>query len=157
MQVPSDYSEMLSELSAAGVEFLVVGAFAVAHHSQPRFTKDIDIWVNPTPDNAVRVYYALARFGAPMEGITVDDFCDPDAVLQIGVSPVRIDILMSMGGIGFADANSRSTSASFGGVDARVPCIADMIVAKRAAGRPHDLRDIEWLESALAIALGDGD
>ena len=156
MQVPSDYGEMLSELSAAEVEYMVVGAFAVAHHAQPRFTKNIDIWVNPTPANAARVFRALARFGAPLEAMTVEDFCEPLNVFQVGVSPVRIDVLMSMGGIDFAQAMERSTEASFGGVIARVPCIQDMIVAKRAAGRPHDLRDVQWLELALSMSKEGG-
>ncbi len=148
MPIASDYKDMLSALSEAKAEFLVVGAYAVIAHTVPRYTKDIDIWVNPTAENAARVFAALADFGAPLEGISAEDFTDKGAYFQIGVEPVRIDLLMSMGGLEFDRVWARRHPFDFDGIAAHVPCLDDVIAAKRAAGRPQDLLDIEWLERA---------
>ena len=86
-----DFFEMLAALSAAGVEFLIVGAYAMAAYGLPRATGDIDIWVRPTRDNAERVMHAVRTFGAPLLGLTVEDLLRPDTVFQIGVAPRRID------------------------------------------------------------------
>ena len=99
-----DYQDMLSALSEEGAEFLVIGAYALAAHGNPRATADIDIWVKPSPDNAERVYRALQRFGAPMEQITLGDLSTEDIVFQIGIKPRRIDILTSASGIEFDEA-----------------------------------------------------
>lgn len=81
---------------AAEVRFLVVGAYAVIHYAELRYTKDLDVWVDPTPDNAMRVYKALASFGAPLQGVTRENFMDPGLVFQIGVEPSRVGVLMGL-------------------------------------------------------------
>jgi uncharacterized protein (DUF1330 family) len=98
--IPDDFRDLLVELVDAGARFLVVGGYAVAVHGHPRATKDIAVWVEPTRDNARRVYAALARFGAPIHQfeIAVEDFEQYDGVLQLGIAPVRIDILTRIGG-----------------------------------------------------------
>ncbi|TPW12502.1 MAG: hypothetical protein FD129_1450, partial [bacterium] len=105
-----DYLDILSELSAAGAEFLVVGAYALAIHGLPRATGDIDIWVNPSPENARRTWSALVRFNAPLHDLVETDFSTQGLIFQIGVAPRRIDILTSIEGVGFAEAWADRTS-----------------------------------------------
>lgn len=144
-----DFAEILSELSAAGVEYIVVGAFAVAAHGNPRATGDIDIWVRPTRENAARVLQALRAFGAPLFGLSIDDLVDEQTVFQIGVAPVRIDILAGIDGVTFEDAWPRRVSAMLGSSKAPVLSLIDLAANKRAAGRPKDLVDLAWIEKAL--------
>ena len=140
-----DFEALLEELIAADARFLVVGAYALAHHARPRATGDLDLLVEPTPENAARVHRALLAFGAPVSDLTVDELSKPDLVFQIGVEPRRIDILTSLTGVRFDDAwesRARGTlgrvSCSFLGRDA-------LIRNKRALGRPRDLADLEAL------------
>ena len=92
-----DFRDLFSAFNDADVRYLVVGAYAVIHYTEPRYTKDLDIWVEPSQDNAVRVYRSLASFGAPMDNLGVDDLSNPDVVFQIGIEPNRIDTLMGLG------------------------------------------------------------
>lgn len=143
-----DFVEMLSGLSAAGVEFLVVGAHALAAHGIPRATGDLDIWIRPTRENAERAHAALARFGAPLESLTVEDLTEADVVFQIGVPPARIDILTSITAVTFDEARPHRLMAHVApGLE--VPFLGrdDLIKNKRAAGRPKDLGDVAWLEA----------
>lgn len=140
-----DFVEMLSALCAAGAEFLVVGAHALAAHGAPRATGDLDIWVRPTPANADRVLEALRSFGAPLVDLTRDDLTRPDTVFQIGLPPSRIDVLSGISGVAFDDAWRNRVDIVIG--DLTVPVIGrdDFIVNKRAAGRPKDLSDLTLL------------
>lgn len=142
-----DYVEMLNELSAAGAEFLVIGAHALAAHGYLRATKDLDIWVRPTPENARRVWNALVKFGAPLQGITVDDFSTRGTIYQMGVDPDRIDIITEPAGAEFEDAWPRRITSVVDGVPYPVIGRDDLIATKRAAGRREDLVDIERLEN----------
>lgn len=148
MNVSSDFKELLSTLNAARVRYVVVGAYAVIQHTEPRFTKDLDVWVDRTRVNAVRVLSALEAFGAPTDGVSVTDFCAPDVVFQIGVAPVRVDILTSVAGVRFATAYENALRTKFDGVAIRTLSLADAIRAKRASGRPQDLLDLERLQEA---------
>src|SRR5947208_337083 len=134
-----DFAEILSELTAAGAEFIVVGAFAVAAHGNPRATGDIDIWVQPTRDNAARVLHALRAFGAPLFGLSIEDLTDEQTVFQIGVAPVRIDILAGIDGVTWEEAWPRRVLAKLGGSTVPVLSLVDLATNKRAAGRPKDL------------------
>jgi hypothetical protein len=140
-----DFAEMLRELSAAGAEFLVVGAHAVGAHVQPRATKDLDIWVHPTPENAKRVWQALIGFGAPLDELTVDDLSVAGTIYQMGYPPNRIDILTSISGVSFDEAWADRVSAEFAG--ARYPVIGKkaLIANKQAVGRHQDLGDLDLL------------
>ncbi len=144
-----DFAEILSELSAAGAEFIIVGAFAVAAHGNPRATGDIDIWVRPTLENAAKVLAALRAFGAPLFDLTAEDLVDEQTVFQIGVAPVRIDILAGIDGVTFEDAWKRRVIADLGSRKAPVLSLLDLATNKRAAGRPKDLVDLAWIELEL--------
>ncbi|MBP9199354.1 MAG: hypothetical protein KBF47_05055 [Gemmatimonadales bacterium] len=140
-----DFVEMLAELHAAGADYLVVGAHALAAHGRPRATGDLDLWVRPTPDNARRVYAALQRFGAPLDHLTVGDLVTPDVVYQIGVPPARIDFLTSISGVSFEQGWSSRLTATVGGLAVPVLGRDCLIQNKRAAGRPKDLADLAEL------------
>ena len=143
-----DFAEMLSVLSDEHVEFIVVGAHALAAHGLVRATGDIDIWVRPTPENAERVIAALKRFGAPLKDLTTDDLTKADTVFQIGVPPGRIDILSGISGVAFDDAWPRGVEVDLGFRRVKFLSKTDMIANKRASGRPKDLLDLDWLEKA---------
>jgi hypothetical protein len=142
-----DYKEMLQCLSGENVKFLLVGAYAVAAYGFPRSTKDIDILVRPTRDNASSVMKALARFGAPMGGVSAEDFSTEGIVFQIGNSPRRIDILTRISGVEFQQAYERRQVFTLEGMEVPVISLADLIANKKATGRMQDLADVERLES----------
>lgn len=140
-----EFVEMLSALSAAGAEYLVVGAHALAAHGVPRATGDLDLWVRGTPENARKVLAGLKEFGAPLFDLTIEDLSRPEVVFQIGVAPCRIDILTSISGVEFLDAWPRRHEMELGGVRFGVLSREDLIRNKMATGRPKDLLDVESL------------
>ena len=140
-----DFVEMLSALSAANAEYLVVGAYALAAHGLPRATGDLDIWVRPTPENAERVLRALRVFGAPLLDLRLDDLLRPDTVFQIGVAPDRIDLLTGLTGLTFPEAWSSRLTATVEGLPLPVIGREELLRNKEATGRPQDLADAAWL------------
>ncbi len=148
MLLNPDFRDMLSAFSDEGVEYLVVGAYALGAHGFARATKDIDLWVRPSAENAARVMRALVRFGAPLGDATERDFALPGIVFQIGVPPRRIDLLTHVDGVEFEAAWVTRTRASIDGLEVPVLSRAALIASKRAASRPQDLVDIARLESA---------
>ncbi len=155
MKISSDYEDLLRAFSDAGVEFLVAGAYAVIHYTEPRFTKDIDLWVRPTEENAERVLKALAVFGAPVGNLSVEDLCDPEMIFQIGVEPVRADILAGIPGLDFDTAQRESETTRFGDIEVRVLGLESLRIAKRHAARPQDLLDLEGLDHVSRDRLSD--
>ena len=143
-----DFADILSALSAAGVEFLIVGAHALAAHGVPRATGDLDIWIRPTPDNAERTLRALAAFGAPLSDLSVEDLTKTDTVFQMGLPPSRIDILSGITGVSFADAWDRRVTVQLAEGEVAVLSKADFIANKAAVGRPKDLADMALLDEA---------
>ena len=141
-----DYRDMLSAFAEAEVEYLLVGAYALAVHGHPRATGDIDLWVRPDAENAERVLQALKAFGAPLAQISADDFTQPEVVLQIGVSPRRIDILTSIDGVDFAEAWPERMEITLEHLKIDVISRRHLIQNKRAVGRPQDEADIDHLE-----------
>jgi len=137
---------MLSALSEARADFLLVGAYALAVHGFPRATGDLDIWVRADSDNARKVLYSLAVFGAPLDDLTVDDLSKPGIVFQIGVEPSRIDILTAISGVEFGHAWERRVLVDVDGVCINVIGRDDLVVNKRASGRPKDIADAETLD-----------
>jgi hypothetical protein len=118
-------------------------------YTEPRYTKDLDIWVDSTEANAQRVYRALAEFGAPLAGIAASEFAKPDLIYQLGMPPSRIDILTSISGVNiFEEAWSRRKEADFDGVPALFVSIKDLVANKRATGRESDRIDCERLEAS---------
>lgn len=145
MQNYSDFEEIVLAFNAAEVRYLLVGAYAVAAYARPRATGDIDIWVEVSVDNAKRVVRALAAFGAPMESIDDTTFLEPDIVFQIGVPPIRIDILTGIDGISFVDAWPNRSESRLGTAPVHVIGLDDLAANKRSSGRPKDLADLERL------------
>ena len=149
MSLNRDFSDLLSGLNAAKTRYLLVGGYALSFYGRPRATGDLDLWVEPTPENAQKVFRALARFGAPLQGVTPDDLTKPGLIYQIGVSPNRIDILTSLTGLAFEDCWGNRKPSTFTGVPVFVLSEADFIRNKRAVGRPQDLVDAQEIEETL--------
>lgn len=147
MNLASDFEEMLSALFAESVEFLLVGGYAVILHSEPRYTKDLDIWVRPTRANARRVMKALERFGAPLFQVRMSELAQPGLILQLGVEPIRIDLITEVQRVDFKKAWKRRVLLPIGGLQVPVRSIADLIRNKRSVGRPMDLVDVSTLEA----------
>lgn len=145
----SDYVETFSALSDENVEFLVVGAHALAAHGLPRATVGLDLWVRPTPENARRTWDALARFGAPVSTLTPAELERPALVLQLGVAPCRIDVLTSIDGVNFDDAWPKRKHGRIGDRDVPVLGASDLLANKRATGGDKDRLDATWLEKRL--------
>jgi hypothetical protein len=146
--VKDDWFDMLAALLDAGARFLVIGAHALAVHGIPRGTNDLDVWIEPTPENAARVWRALEDFGAPLEDlqVTPGDLGRPNLVVQFGVPPLRIDLLTGLSGVpDFVTAwNGR---VEHGVRDRIVPFLGrvELVATKRASGRPKDLADLHAL------------
>ncbi len=144
----SDFEDLLRIFSDAEVRYLIVGGYAVMLYSEPRYTKDLDIWVEPSPGNAERVFDALARFGAPLSSLTPADFALPGNFYQVGMPPVRIDIIMSIDGVEFGEAWDNRNQSPVGSQLAWFIGRQELIRNKRASGRHIDLHDAEQLEAS---------
>jgi hypothetical protein len=147
-----DQREIIAAFNAHGVKYLVIGGHAVSIHAEPRGTKDLDLFIKADKENSEAVFAALAEFGAPIGGMTPDDFNDkPTSVFQMGVEPSRVDILQGIAGVRFDDAwESRVEKLLDGQTPAHVISREHLIQNKLAAGRYQDLADVEKLrESAL--------
>jgi hypothetical protein len=142
-----DFKELLLAFNAHDVEYLIVGAHALAAHGHVRATKDLDLWVRPEVSNAQRVLKALSDFGAPLRDLTADDLSREETIFQIGVPPLRIDVITSIDGVEFMEAWPQRLETLFGGVAAYVISRQHLIQNKRAAARLQDLADVEQLES----------
>jgi hypothetical protein len=139
------YKELLQLLNDFEVEYLIVGGFAVMKYGEPRYTKDLDVWIHNSPENSVRVVKALKKFGAPVEhdGITSETFTEKQVVYQIGIAPVRIDILTEITGIKFRNAWVKMVESTFFGVPVHFISFDDLVLNKRALGRSSDLQDLK--------------
>jgi hypothetical protein len=148
MSLNPDFRDLFAALNVAGAEYLLVGGYALAFHAAPRFTKDLDVWVNPTPENASRVLAALQAFGAPLGELTEADLASPGIVFQMGLPPNRIDLLTVIDGVEFSEAWSARLATVYG--DEPLPVIgrAHLLANKRASGRPQDLVDADAIERA---------
>lgn len=145
MEISTDFKELFALFGEHGVEYLVVGGYALAFHGAPRSTGDIDILLPPTMENARRVLAALEAFGFASLGLTHDDFSTADSVVQLGQPPYRIDLLTSIDGVTWTEAVAGSDTAVYGGLSVPVIGKAQLIANKRATGRARDLADIEAL------------
>ena len=141
-----DYRDILSAFSEERVEYLLVGAYALAAHGQVRATGDIDLWVRATEVNAARVMSALTLFGAPLHEIEARDFEGPNTVFQIGVAPQRIDVLTSIDAIDFDEAWPEREEVRVAGLTVPVISRRHLLRNKQATGRSQDLADADWLE-----------
>lgn len=146
MSANSDFKELLSTFNDKRVRYLVVGGYAVIKYSEPRYTKDLDLWVKADEPNAAAVFAALRVFGAPLTGLTENDFAHEGYFYQLGIPPVRVDILMSIPGLTFEAAWPRRVEVDFDGVTVQFISKQDLITSKLATGRPQDLLDAENLK-----------
>lgn len=148
MEVQADFKELLELLNAHSVEYLIVGGYALALHGAPRYTGDLDVYVKPDPENASRIMEALQEFGFGSVGLKQEDFHDPEQIVQLGVPPVRIDMITSISGVTWEEAVSGSVAVFYGGVPIKMIGRREFIINKKAVGRSQDLADVD--------AIGDG-
>ena len=148
MRVEKDFKEFIESLNTNSVRYLIIGSFALSYYSEPRYTKDIDILVDSTASNADRLMTAIREFGFSDIELGSRDFLEPDQVIQLGIAPLRIDLLTSLKGIPFADAWDRRTTGQYGDIPAFYISKQDLIDHKKLVGRKQDFADIEKLTKA---------
>ncbi len=146
MKLSPDYKDLFKIFNKYKVKYLVVGAYAVIYYTEPRFTKDIDLLVEPEVKNAEKVYKALSKFGAPLNNIKIKDFINKDLIYQIGVAPIRIDIIMKLPGVKFRNAWKRRKQTLYDKVRINIIDIRDLINAKEKIKRPQDILDLKKLK-----------
>ena len=145
MEVQQDFRDLLALFNAHRVEYIIVGAHALAYHGAPRYTGDMGILVRPHPENAKRIMEALDEFGFGSLGLVAQDFTAPDRVTQLGVAPVRIDIVTSITGVSWEEAAAGRVQGSYGDVVVHFLGRQEFILNKRALGRKKDQADLEAL------------
>ena len=142
-----DFRDILSAFIEEQVDFVVVGAYALAAHGLPRATGDIDLWVRPSADNSRRIWKALESFGAPMKGLQQEDFEQEDLIVQIGRAPRRIDVITSVSALEYDSAWENREVVEIEGLTISVLGRDDLIKNKKAVGRAQDIADVNRLES----------
>ena len=147
MELAPDFDEFIGSLNARGVEFVIVGAYALAFHGAPRFTGDLDVLIRPTAENASRLLLALEAFGFPVLELSPEAVADHRRMLEMGVPPVQIRVMSTITGVDWNDAWTGSVEGSLGSHRVRFLGRDSFLRNKRAAGRPKDLADIDALES----------
>jgi hypothetical protein len=140
-----DFLELLRLLNDEGVEYLIVGGYAVAAHGHPRFTRDLDIWVNPTMKNARKIISALDKFGFHSLGLKPTDFTEPDTAIQLGYPPARVIFVTELDGLTFDGAYPQRIKRKEQAVTIFYIDIVSLITSKRLTHRPQDLEDAEFL------------
>ncbi len=150
MDLPPDFRELLAEFARSGVEWVLVGGYAVAFHGRPRATKDIDLVLEGSAANLERAADALARFGAPSVVVEAVRRQAPDDIVYMGQPPLRVDFLRTIDGVDSASLVAHAVAAEIDGVPLRVIELSDLIANKRAVGRPQDVVDADFLERVRA-------
>ncbi len=148
-----DYKDLLSAFQSHGVRYLVVGGYAVSYHAQPRFTKDLGLFIQADPANARAAYAALAEFGAALQGMRPEDFADPNSFFRFAREPEGFDILPSIPGVDFDAAWKKRIETAIDpatGLKANFISAEDLIAAKLPAGRPQDIADVDAIRKAAA-------
>lgn len=145
MDTSYDYRDLFRALNKYKVEYIVVGAYAVIYYTEPRFTRDLDIWVKTDIENATKLYDALREFGAPLKGVAVKDFTDKRKIYQIGVAPIRVDIMMSLKGVRFERAWKNKKETKYADIPINILGIGELIASKRKFKREQDVLDLKKL------------
>lgn len=145
MKLSRDFKEFVESLNANGVRYLVVGGYAVSAHGHPRYTKDLDVWIEVSAENARRMLVALADFGFGDLGLRDRDFLEPGSVVQLGHPPQRIDLLTSVSGVSFEQCYTARVEIELDGVRVNFIDLGNLLRTKEAAGRLQDRADIEAL------------
>jgi len=151
MELKRDYSDLFKALNAHKVKYLVVGAHAFSFYAVPRYTKDIDVWIPPELNDSDSVFKALIEYGAPLHGISPADFTDREFMLQIGVEPIKINIMTELSGINPQKAWRNRSKTRFERIAVNIIGKQELLYAKRAAGRPQDKLDIAMLMKKPAL------
>ncbi len=144
----SDFKELLQVFADLEVRYLIVGGYAAIHYSQPRYTKDLDLWIEPTMGNARKIARAFLIFGLPMEGFTIDDMADTGFQFFVGCPPCAFDFLTSIKGLEFESAWENRVLSDEDGIPVWYASKNDIITAKKAVAREQDLKDIEEIQRA---------
>ncbi len=147
----SDFFELLQLLNGHKVKYLLIGGYAYGLHVEPRYTKDIDLWVEASAANGRRLLRALEKFGAPIDNLSVEDLATPGLIYVFGIPPVRVDILNRVPGQSFAEAYRQRVKFKVDTLAIPVVSRADLILLKRAAGRPQDLADLKKLTATGSV------
>ncbi|NIV10658.1 MAG: hypothetical protein GWN62_04990 [Aliifodinibius sp.] len=145
MVLNPDFVEFIKLLNDRNVLYLVVDGYAVAFHGYPRYTKDIDIWIYPDKKNAEKVIEVLKDFGFESLGLTLEDFSDPEQIIQLGRPPNRIDLMMDLEGVKFRECYSAKVEVDVDGINANFLDLNNLKKNKKATGRHQDLADLENL------------
>jgi predicted nucleotidyltransferase len=146
MTLPQDFKEFLELLNANKVRYLIVGGYAVSYYSRPKFTNDIDVWIDNSETNAEKVLKVLTEFGFEDLDIDKEDLFNPNMIIQLGYAPIRIDLLMGIKQLKFAEAYRHRTKGQYLGAKADFISLKDLIKNKKACGRDKDLLDLKWLK-----------
>jgi hypothetical protein len=152
--LPRDLKELLKSFNDHDVRYLVLGAVAVGYHAQPRYTRDLDILIKPDAANAANAYRALASFGAPLAGVSIQELANETTFFRFGREPVAFDILSSVPGIKFDEAWERRVTGVIdlaSGLQAHIVGRDDLIASKLASGRPQDLADVDAVRKAAKV------
>jgi hypothetical protein len=152
-RIPRDWSELLALLNAEQVDFLVVGAYALAAHGHERYTKDLDLWLAPTAENARKVGSVLADFGFPELAPSAEEWTQDKAMLQLGREPYRVDLLNFASGLEFSEAWNTSVTGQLGGIDVRCLGKEELVRNKLASGRLQDFADAENIAPDRAVEI----
>ncbi|MFK7800367.1 MAG: nucleotidyltransferase [Anaerolineae bacterium] len=146
MVLTPDFIEFVKSLNDNQVQYLIIGGYAVAFHGHPRYTKDLDVWINPDSDNAEKVVQALADFGFESIGLSADDFSQPDVTIQLGYPPNRIDLLTTANGLQFDQCFPKKQILEIDNTEVAFIDLENLKENKRATGRHQDLADLEKLD-----------
>lgn len=142
VELPRDFKESLASLSSHGVEYLLIGGYAVGYYGYPRATNDLDVWVGISHDNACRLIAALAAFGFSSTSLSPDLFLEAGRIVRFGMPPMRIEVLTGISGVDFADSYRERVDVVLDGVDVPVISLPHLLDNKRAVGRPKDMLDV---------------
>jgi hypothetical protein len=144
LELPPDFKELLSLLNKHGVEYLLIGGYAVGYHGYPRATQDMDLWIAISPDNAKRLVTALQEFIGAAD-LNPGQFLEEGAIMRMGVPPMRVDIANRISGVSFSDCYARRVVDTIAGVQVSMISLDDLKNNKRSSGRPKDLADLSYL------------
>lgn len=146
MDISCDYEDLFRILNKCKVRYIVVGAYAVIYYTEPRFTKDLDIWVKADMNNTEKLYNALKAFGAPLKNICIEDFTKTTNIFQIGVAPIRVDIILGLPGMNFDCAWKNRKRTKYANEPINILGIRELIVSKNKAKRDQDILDLKKLK-----------
>ena len=146
MKKSEDFKEFIELLNKNKCRYLIVGGYALSFHSRPKYTEDIDFWIDPQTENAKRIIKVLKEFGFEQLDITTADLTHPDRVIQLGHPPLRIDLLTSVDGLDFETAYKNKVKVNYFGIETAIISRNDLILNKKSSGRKKDLSDLDWIE-----------